>query len=135
MKTYDKITAGLAAGAALAALLLASPDAEASPGLAPTGNGCEQVGWGLNLFGNWTQRRTTCDGPRAADGSWTRAREVWVPAGYVRGSSYCGTYSCSYSEGYYRPRTTIAFETYPVTPGTVLPDEPQWLPAGTVVIR
>jgi hypothetical protein len=27
------------------------------------------------------------------------------------------------------------FETYPVNDGNVLPDEPGWLPPGTVVIR
>lgn len=99
--------------------------ANAAPGI-----GCETIRWGF--LG--TQRRTVCDTPRRADGSWTRAREVWVPAGWVPG--YCsGSYWVSCSQGYYRERGTVAFETYPVTDATVLPDEPGWLPTGSVVIR
>ncbi len=93
--------------------------------------GCETIHWGF-LGG---QRRTICDTPKRPDGSWTRAREVWVPAGYVPRSSYCGTYSCSSSGGYYRERSTVAFETYVVFDSNVLPDEPGWLPTGSVVIR
>lgn len=92
--------------------------------------GCETVRWGM--FGS--QRRSICDGPKTG-GSWMRAREVWIPAGYVPAYTSCGTYSCSSSGGYYRERGTVAFEVYPVTDDTVLPDEPGWLPAGTVVIR
>ncbi len=104
----------------------ASGRAAADPGI-----GCETIHWGF-LGG---QRRTVCDTPRRPDGSWTRAREVWVPAGYVPGSTYCGTYSCTSSGGYYRERGTVAYEQYPVTDATVLPDEPGWLPSGSVVIR
>jgi hypothetical protein len=93
--------------------------------------GCETIRWGF-LGSQW---RTICDGPKRSDGSWERGRRVWYPAGYVRGSSYCGTYSCSYSEGYYREEGTVALETYVVFDSNVLPDEPGWLPAGTVVIR
>lgn len=93
--------------------------------------GCENVGWGLNIFGSWTQRRIICDGVRRSDGSWNRVRMVYTPAGYVRG--YCGTYSC-YS-GYYRDETIQAKETYVVTDFNVLPDEPAWLPPGTDTIR
>jgi hypothetical protein len=96
--------------------------AEAAPGV-----GCETVRWGF--LGS--QRRTVCDTPRRADGSWTRAREVWVPSGWVPG--YCTRYSCT--AGYYREGGTVAYEEYPVTDGTVLPDEPGWLPTGSVVIR
>lgn len=97
-------------------------DAKAAPGV-----GCETIRWGF--LGS--QRRTVCDTPRRADGSWTRAREVWVPAGWVPG--WCSRYSCT--SGYYNQGGTIAYEEYPVTDGTVLPDEPGWLPTGSVVIR
>ena len=93
--------------------------------------GCETIRWGF--LGS--QRRTICDGPRRADGSWTRARVVWTPAGYVPRSTYCGTYSCSSSGGYYREETLQAKETYVVFDSNVLPDEPGWLPPGTDVIR
>ena len=109
----------------LAAVWFSIP-AKAAPGV-----GCETIRWGF-LGG---QRRTVCDGPKAADGSWMRAREIYVPAGYVPSFTSCGSYSCSTSGGYYRERATVAFEVYPVTDGSVLPDEPGWLPAGTVVVR
>lgn len=93
--------------------------------------GCETVRWGF--LGS--QRRTVCDGPRRADGSWTRARVIWTPAGYVPRSTYCGTYSCSSSGGYYREESLQAKETYVVFDANVLPDEPGWLPPGTDTIR
>lgn len=102
----------------------------ARAGAAP-GVGCETIRWGF--LG--AQLRTVCDTPRRPDGSWTRAREVWVPAGWVRGYCSFGTYSSSCSQGYYRERGTVAYEEYPVTDATVLPDEPGWLPTGSVVIR
>lgn len=119
------VIAGLAA-ATLGLSGATAPVADADPGV-----GCETVRWGFF----WSQRRTICDGPRAADGSWTRARRVWTPAGYVRGSSYCSSYSCSYSAGYYREESTTAFETYVVFDSNVLGDEPGWLPPGTFTIR
>lgn len=96
--------------------------AKAAPGV-----GCETIRWGF--LGS--QLRTVCDTPRRSDGSWTRAREVWVSAGWVPG--WCSRYSCT--AGYYRERGTVAYEEYPVTDATVLPDEPGWLPTGSVVIR
>jgi hypothetical protein len=108
------------------AVVLFPGKAKADPGV-----GCETVRWGL--FG--VQRRSICDTPRRADGSWTRAREVWIPEGYVPLSTYCSRYSCSSSGGYWQPRSTVAFEVYPVTDGTVLHDEPGWLPTGSLVIR
>ena len=98
---------------------------------ADTGLGCETIRWGL--FGS--QRRTVCDTPRRADGSWTRARVVWTPAHYVPRSCYYGTYSASCSGGYSVGESLQAKETYPVNDGNVLPDEPGWLPTGTDVIR
>jgi len=112
---------------AFAIALGVAPAAQASP----QGMGCETIHWGF--LGS--QLRTICDGPRQADGSWTRARVVWRPAHYVSASSYCGTYSCSYSGGYYVDDTVFARESYVVFESNVLPDEPGWLPAGTDTLR
>lgn len=126
-RTARRTVAALAAALVVIGTGIAyAADATAAPGI-----GCETIRWGF--LG--AQRRTVCDGPRRPDGSWTRAREVWVPAGWVPGSTYCGTWSCSSSGGYYRERGTVAYEQYPVTDSTVLPDEPGWLPQGTVTIR
>ena len=97
--------------------------------------GCETVGWGINLFGNWNQRRTICDGPRNADGTWLRARGIWTPAYYRPSRSYCGSYSCTYTEGGYVPETMQAKETYITSDSTLPPNEPGWLPPGTEIIR
>ena len=101
-------------------------EAKAAPGV-----GCETIRWGF--LG--AQRRTVCDTPRRPDGSWTRAREIWTPAGWVRGGCSFGSYYSSCSDGYYQPRGLVAYEEYPVTDGTVLSDEPGWLPTGSVVVR
>jgi hypothetical protein len=127
--TLRRTLVATAVGAAAAFTGIASStdaQADADPSI-----GCETIRWGF--LGS--QRRTICDGPRRADGSWTRARVVWTPAGYVPRSTYCGTYSCSSSGGYYREETLQAKETYVVFDSNVLPDEPGWLPPGTDVIR
>ena len=127
--TLRRTLVAVAAGAALAftgTAFAAQADADADPGI-----GCETIRWGF--LGS--QRRTICDGPRRPDGSWTRGSVVWTPAGYVPRSTYCGTYSCSSSGGYYREETLQAKETYVVFDSNVLPDEPGWLPPGTDVIR
>lgn len=116
---------------ALAGLAAASTLALAPPASADYDPGCEVVHWGFLGF----QRRTICDGPRQPDGTWMRSREVWVPAGYVPRSTYCGSYSCSSSGGYYRERGTVAFEQYGMNDAIVLSDEPGWLPTGSLVIR
>jgi hypothetical protein len=127
--TLRRTLVATAVGAAAAFTGIAwSTDAHAD---ADPSIGCETIRWGF--LGS--QRRTICDGPRRADGSWTRARVVWTPAGYVPRSTYCGTYSCSSSGGYYREETLQAKETYVVFDSNVLPDEPGWLPPGTDVIR
>ena len=82
-----------------------------------------------------SQWRTVFDGPRRPDGSWERERRIWTPAGYVPRSTYCGTYSCSSSGGYYREESATGYERYLVFDVNVLPDEPGWLPEGTLVIR
>ncbi|QDH91706.1 hypothetical protein SEA_PHRAPPUCCINO_28 [Mycobacterium phage Phrappuccino] len=112
--------------AATLTLLPAAPKASADPGI-----GCETIRWGF--LGS--QRRTICDGPRRGDGSWERVRTIWTPAGYVPRSTYCGTWSCSSSGGYYREETVQGLEKYIVFDHNVLPDEPGWLPPGTVTIK
>lgn len=130
-QTVHKRTARAIVGTLSAAVLIGTGIGWAARADALPGVGCEQIRWGF--LG--TQRRTICDTPRRADGSWTRERRIWTPAGYVPGSTYCGTWSCSSSGGYYREETTTGYEVYPVNDGNVLPDEPGWLPTGSVVIR
>lgn len=43
---------------------------------APSGVSCRTDPWGFLA----SQRRTLCDGPVQADGSWQRLRVVWTPA-------------------------------------------------------
>lgn len=85
---------------------------------------CDTVLWGF--LGS--QRRTVCDGPLRADGSWQRARVIWTPAHEVPLSCFTsgGTYfsSTSCSGGYFVNETVNDTDKYPVTPDTVLPDEP-----------
>lgn len=97
--------------------------------------GCETVGWGINLFGNWTQRRSICDGPRQADGTWLRARAIWTPAHYVPVSCYSGRYYGSCSGGYFVEETVQAKETYITSDTTLPPNEPGWLPPATEIVR
>lgn len=79
MKTYDRITAGIAAGAALAAMLLASPDAKADPVQE------DQPGWSCVDDGNHM-----C-GPGNANG---------VPAGcYDDGGVLVASWPCRWEVG------------------------------------
>lgn len=118
------ITTALAAAAL--ALVVPAPAAHADEYVP----GCERVDWGFLASGY----RTICDGPRRPDGSWDRWRREWTPGGYVPFRTYCGSYSCSSSGGYYRSESTQREETYPVNDATVLPGEPGWIPPGTVRI-
>jgi hypothetical protein len=74
--------------------------------------------------------RIICDGPRQPDGSWMRAREFWAPGYMASATSYCsgGIYysSCTYNPPYWVPVFDI-LDTYPVTDGTVLGDEPGYV--------
>lgn len=116
-------------GAALVGLGVAAPAAAS-----PDGMGCDTVGHASLL--NWIQKRTVCDGPRYADGHWDRTRVIWTPAHTTSASSYCGTYSCSYTPAASYDLSIQERTTYPVSdaPGAEdqpLPDEPGWLPPGT----
>ena len=128
----------IAAGAVLAAApaMIALGAAPASHAATDPGMGCETIHWGF--LGS--DRRQICDGPKQSDGSWQRTRTIFTPA-------YIKPFKCSHdsfldntvfannnfscSGGYQVPQTTETQESYVVTPGTVLPDEPGWLPPGT----
>lgn len=135
MRTYHKRAATRFGVAVLSAAALTftgtawATDAHAMPGV----SGC-QLDSGLWLFHG--TRRSLCDTPVRADGSWSRAREFWTPAHYVPVSTYCsGSYfiSCTTSGGYEVDRASNGIETYVVTPDTVLPDEPGHLDNGVVL--
>lgn len=127
-RAVRRFLAAMASAAVLAGCgtLWFAGQAKAEPGV-----GCETIRWGL--FGG--QLRTICDGPRRPDGSWTRERRIWTPEGWVRGYCTFGTYGSGCSEGYYRQATVQGYESYVVFDSNVLPDEPGWLPAGTVILR
>lgn len=107
-----KITAALAAALGLA-MLAPTPVAEAIPP-----NCVEQLWWRGEAM-RFVQRKI-CDGPILPDGSWQRLRRFSGPAFYV--PLTCSIYSCT--GGYWRPAYDTGVESYPVTPATVLPDEP-----------
>jgi hypothetical protein len=76
-----------------------------------------------------SQRRTLCDGPISADGSWSRERTIWAPAHQTPRScshstdrSFSGSSTCY--GGHFIQEKLISNETYPVRPETVLHDEP-----------
>lgn len=102
------LVAMLILGAALAFSI--PPKAQAEDGI-----GCETILWGF--LGS--QRRTLCDGPIQADGSWVRVRVIWWPERWVPVS--CSRYSCW---GGYWIEEGGNREAYIVRPETVLPDEP-----------
>lgn len=136
-RTLHKRTAGRIVGVALSITALVIPgigyaaDASADPGI-----GCERISWGLHIL--TPQKRTICDGPRRADGSWERWRQLWTPAHYVPLRTSCyGTYSisCTTTGGYAVDDQIWEEQTYVVFDHNVLPDEPGWLPPGTAVLR
>lgn len=114
------ILAGLVGGTiAGAAIALAAPSS-ADPG-------CETIPWGF--LGS--QRRDICDGPLRPDGSWMRARVIRTPAHQTQTSCYgfsAGSlYNMSCSPSQFVPEQINDRQLYPVTPDTVLPDEPGYL--------
>lgn len=115
--------------AAVGAMLLASPPAQADYDM-----GCERVGWGFFMSGY----RDICDGPKRPDGSWDRTRREWTPAHWY--TPYCNYRSWYCNPAYYVEESTQRLETYPVSdaPGAInqpLPNEPGWLPPGSLVVR
>lgn len=118
------LLAALIIGACVGVAL--SPKAHSTPGI-----GCESIRWGF--LGS--QQRTICDGPKRPDGSWERGRMIWTPAHYVPVSCYSGRYYSSCNGGYYVDDTVQEQTTYIVFDYNVLPDEPGWLPSGSVEIH
>ncbi len=104
----------------------ATAHADDNPPVPTTGN-CKTEPWGF--LGS--QRRTLCDGPISADGSWSRTRTFWAPAHYTprfctsrsSGSSWSSSYE-NCSGGYFVDQRLFGNETYRVRPETVLGDEP-----------
>ncbi len=87
------------------------------------------------MLGLRATTRTICDGPLEADGGWMRTRTFYAPA-YVTNS-----YSSCYGAGLFLNCTSTPSreveeftrsEVYPVTPATVLPDEPGYVGSGRV---
>lgn len=122
--TTNKLRMAVAASTATAAmgtLLLAAPPAKALP------PGCVGQPWGF--LGS--QTRQICDGPLAADGSWLRRRIIGRPSYYRNATSQCSSYtyssSCTYYPAGWVDEVITEDNTYPVTPETVLPDEPGWI--------
>ena len=86
--------------------------------------GCVNQPWLYGgLFGRWTTR-TICDSPVRADGSWTRYREFYARESYVPVRCSWSSYGGSCYGGYWLPEFDTGVDEYPVTPDTVLPDEP-----------
>lgn len=125
-RTVRRLLISVGAGALLAAgVIEAIPAAHAD-----TIQGCQTNVWGFLA----SQRRELCDGPVHADGSWLRRRVIYVPAHQVpiscftSGGRYFASTNCS--GGYFQPYAEVDRETYPVTPETVLADEPGHLVGG-----
>ena len=115
-KMINRVVSAVILALIIGATPTAIPDAHAD-------TGCETIPWGFLA----SQRRTICDGPMHADGSWSRGRVISVPAHEVPFTCYYGTYMSSCSGGYFVDETIISKDAYPVTPDTVLPDEPGYL--------
>lgn len=113
--TIRRLATIAAIAAAIAGGAYAGPPATALP----PGVGCQTTMVGIPGFGAWSER-TLCDGPIRPDGSWMRARQFWDPGYQV--PITCGGPACF--GGYWQPEKRGQIETYPVTPDTVLPDEP-----------
>jgi hypothetical protein len=109
----------IAAGSA--SLLIAGVAPAAKADVPPN---CEISQWGF--LGSKT--REICDGPILPDGSWMRRRMIGIPAHYENPSSSCSgdgySSNCTYYPGGWIGDQFSDNETYPVTPDTVLPDEP-----------
>jgi hypothetical protein len=110
-------------GVVATAAIVEAPHAKADP---PPN--CNVAPWGILRL----KTRIICDGPIQPDGSWMRHRIIGIPAHYENPSSSCssGEYysNCTYYPGGWVDDQISDNETYPVTAGTVLPDEPGHMP-------
>lgn len=103
-----------AAAVAVAWSMVSAPAAQALPA------NCQSQYWLLGgLLGRGTQR-VICDGPIKPDGSWMRSRAFYASAMMV---TNCGSYTC-WTRALPELNADNTEEIYPVTPETVLPDEP-----------
>ena len=131
-----RVARGAVLAAATALIGLGAPavgHADTDPGpTAGPGMGCETIMHWEGMFS--LHRRKVCDGPIQPDGSWQRTRVIWVPAYTVPSPcfrDFDNSNSAIDCNPRYSPQRTLDQETYPVTPDTVLPDEPGWLPPNT----
>ena len=94
--------------------------------------GCVSQPW---LYGLRMTTRTICDGPINGDGGWLRARAFHADSFYsaLVCTGGAGTYVTYCTGGTWQPALDKR-ETYPVTPDTVLPDEPGHIPSGANTI-
>lgn len=121
----------------LAALLVAagSPVSLAPPAVADASG--TWIPYGLTdrcvseyfQYGNRGTTRYLCDGPLQADGSWERCRNFYSPEKYPAGPNTDGDGTPDWE--LILPQVNI-HECYPVTPATVLPDEPGWIDPPTL---
>ena len=98
----------------------------------PPPPGCVSQFW---MVGLRSTTRIICDGPLQPDGGWMRARAFYAPAYTSSGWSNCygGLYysNCVYTA----PQQVAEYDVrdyYPVTPATVLADEPGYVGTGAV---
>lgn len=118
--------ARLAGAALLTAALAAGSVTVAADARADYEPGCVSQFWMYGLRGT---TRTLCDGPVRADGSWMRIRQFYAPRRYVPMTCNWGSYGGSCYGGYWLEEFDKR-DTYPVTPDTVLPDEPGHIAEG-----
>jgi hypothetical protein len=122
------VAALVVSGVAAAGLVVAPPAAADSD----TEPGCVSQFW---MVGLRATTRIICDGPLNPDGGWMRARAFYAPA-YVTDSFT----SCYGAGSFVNCLTTPSREVpeyderdyYPVTPTTVLPDEPGYVGTGAI---
>lgn len=87
--------------------------------------GCVSQFW---MYGLRASTRIICDSPQRPDGSWMRARAFVAPRFFVPITCVNGTYVTYCNGGYWQEALDVR-EVYPVTPDTVLPDEPGHIPS------
>jgi hypothetical protein len=111
MTPIKAVIAAAAAAAFGLAGLVTAPTAAA-------GDGCIEQPWMYELR---MTTRIICDSARYPDGSWDRRRGFFADS-FIK--TTCSRYSCITRTV---PELNVV-EEYRVTPDTVLPDEPDWIP-------
>jgi hypothetical protein len=125
-----KLNASALASVSIGAALALASSVDVPVAAADIPSNCVQQFW---MVGLRSATRTICDGPIQPDGSWLRARSFYAPAYIAPGYSTCYGYGfCTF----YPAREIAEYkvsEEYPVTGGTVLPDEPPHIDAAATV--